>query len=187
VEGLLADAFEPGWKNAWLMVLGLWLPAFISAFVNINALKRLVDTSWYTPDVKLWMAGCMSFFGIYTLYSIGVPLQPDTILFMPGLVLYSVGYVGLIMTYIVCSKTPIDHPFEPGPYRISRNPLYLFTGLGLFGVALASSSWLLFLFLTPLHLLQHKVVLAEERYCAKRYGDAYSKYSERVPRYFLFF
>ena len=95
--------------------------------------------------------------------------------------------MGLIATYAVCVRTPIDQPFETGPYKISRNPLYFFTGVGLFGVSAASASWILVLLLIPMHFLQHKVVLAEESYCLERYEQDYRKYMTRVARNFLFF
>jgi len=179
--------FEIGWGNAWVLVLGLWVPAAMTASINKEAARRLVDTSWYPSKARQMMSGCMGVLAAYILYSIGVPLRPGTTCFILGLALYTFGFVGLIATYAVCVKTPIDQPFEKGPYRISRNPLYFFTGVGLLGVSAASTSWALALFLIPFHFLQHKVVLAEEGYCVERYGEEYRKYTERVARYFLFF
>lgn len=179
--------FEIGWKNAWVLVLGLWVPAAVAAGINKEAARRLVDTSWYPPKARQMMSACMAVLAVYILYSIGVPLLPGSACFIPGLALYALGFVGLIATYAVCVKTSIDQPFEKGPYRISRNPLYFFTGVGLFGVSAASTSWILVLLLIPFHLLQHKVVLAEESYCVERYGEEYREYTRRVARYFLFF
>jgi len=36
-------------------------------------------------------------------------------------------------------------------------------------------------------LFQHFGILAEEEACLGQYGDSYSSYVKRVPRYFLFF
>jgi protein-S-isoprenylcysteine O-methyltransferase Ste14 len=179
--------FEIGWGNAWVFALGLWVPAAIAAGINKEAARRLVDTSWYPSKAQQMMTACMAVLAVYILYSIGVPLRPGTACFILGVALYAFGFVGLIATYAVCVKTPIDQPFEKGPYRISRNPLYFFTGVALFGVSAASTSWVLVLLLIPFHFMQHKVVLAEEGYCLERYGEDYRKYTKRVARYFLFF
>ncbi len=180
-------AFEIGWENGWILVLGLWVPAAMAAVSNKETARRLMDTSWYAPKARQMMIACMAVLAAYIVYSIGVPLRPGTVCFIPGLALYASAFVGLIATYAVCVKTPIDQPFEKGPYRISRNPLYFFTGVGLFGVSAACASWILVLLLIPLHLLQHKVVLAEESHCVERYGEEYRGYTKRVARYFLFF
>ena len=180
-------AYEIGWMNGWILVLGLWMPAVMAAVSNKEAAGRLVDTSWYTPKTRQVMTACMAVLVAYIVYSIGVPLRPDTVCFIPGLTLYASGFVGLIATYSICVKTPLDQPFEKGPYRISRNPLYFFTGVGLFGVSAACASWILVLLLIPFHILQHMVVLAEESQCTKRYGEEFREYTRRVPRYFLFF
>jgi len=180
-------AFEIGWKNAWVLVLGLWVPAAMAAVINKETAGRLVDTSWYAPKASQMMTACMAVLTAYIVFSIGVPLRSGSVCFIPGLVLYAFGFVGLIATYAVCVKTPIDQPFEKGPYRISRNPLYFFTGIGLFGVSAACASWILVLLLIPFHILQHKVVLAEESHCLERYGEEYREYTKRVARYLLFF
>lgn len=36
-------------------------------------------------------------------------------------------------------------------------------------------------------LAMHGVILGEEQYCERTYGDAYRQYKHRVPRYMLFF
>jgi protein-S-isoprenylcysteine O-methyltransferase Ste14 len=71
-----------------------------------------------------------------------------------------------------------------GIYAWLRNPMYV--GLGLItaglGIALASD-WTLVL-LVPAGILLHRhVVLREESYLEKKFGDAYRQYKERVPRY----
>jgi protein-S-isoprenylcysteine O-methyltransferase Ste14 len=179
--------FEMGWRNAWVLVLALWVPALVATIVNKDAVRRLVDTSWYPAKTRYAMAACMVTLAACVLYSVGVPLRFETSWFIPGLVLYALGCGGLIATYAVCVQTPVNRPFEKGPYRISRNPLYFFTGAGLFGVSAVSASWVLALLLIPFHVLQHQVILAEERYCGERYGEAYREYANTVPRYFLFF
>lgn len=71
-----------------------------------------------------------------------------------------------------------------GPFLLSRNPIYLaMTGLYLGISFLANSLWFLVL-LVPLLLVMHwGVVLREERYLAKQFGQAYVDYKSMVRRW----
>lgn len=72
-----------------------------------------------------------------------------------------------------------------GPYRYSRNPMYLSMSLIYLGLACAMDSlWMLLLFL-PLQMLLHVgVIQAEETYMAAKFGGAYRRYRSRVRRWF---
>lgn len=71
-----------------------------------------------------------------------------------------------------------------GPYRVSRNPLYIAV-LGIFlGVALLIDSLAMVLLLLPvIAVLQWGVVLREERYLTGKFGDDYRAYCARVRRW----
>ena len=51
------------------------------------------------------------------------------------------------------------------------------------GVSLATANLVLFGLLVGLWLLQHRMILAEERSCREKYGARYLRYAERVARY----
>jgi protein-S-isoprenylcysteine O-methyltransferase Ste14 len=57
----------------------------------------------------------------------------------------------------------------------------------LLGGAIAVGSWAVVLALAVARVFGHFSIVAEEEACAKRYGDSYREYLQRVPRYFLFF
>ena len=73
---------------------------------------------------------------------------------------------------------------DEGPYRVSRNPLYVGLLALYLGAALIASSWVV-LALAPLAFvgLRWGAVLPEERYLSKRLGSVYSEYCQRVPRW----
>ena len=64
-----------------------------------------------------------------------------------------------------------------GPFRLSRNPIYLaMTGLYL-GIALIGNAWWPLLLLAPLLLVMHYgVVLREERHLEKQFDESYLAY-----------
>jgi protein-S-isoprenylcysteine O-methyltransferase Ste14 len=71
-----------------------------------------------------------------------------------------------------------------GPFRFSRNPLYLALTLLYFGLTLAVNTWWGIVVLVPLLILMHRgVVLREERYLEAKFGESYRQYCSVVRRY----
>jgi len=71
-----------------------------------------------------------------------------------------------------------------GPYHVTRNPIYIGLVLAYFGVSiLLTSMWVLLLLIPTVMILQHGVVLKEEEYLERQFGEAYTKYKARVPRW----
>ena len=71
-----------------------------------------------------------------------------------------------------------------GPFRFSRNPLYLSLTLMYLGLTVAVNTWWGFVVLIPLVIVMHAgVVLREERYLEKKFGEPYRQYRARVRRY----
>jgi protein-S-isoprenylcysteine O-methyltransferase Ste14 len=65
------------------------------------------------------------------------------------------------------------------------NPLYVGVSVALCGVALIFAlDWILLLILPACVILHFAVVRCEEFYLEQKFGDAYRRYKERVPRYF---
>ena len=83
------------------------------------------------------------------------------------------------------------NPFQPttaivttGPFRFSRNPLYVGLALTYLGGALLTNSlWVLALLAPALLIMHFGVVRREERYLETKFGDAYRAYRARVRRY----
>jgi protein-S-isoprenylcysteine O-methyltransferase Ste14 len=73
---------------------------------------------------------------------------------------------------------------DAGPFRFTRNPLYLGVTLMYVGVALLMPAvWPLVLLVPVLVVMQWGVVLREERYLERKFGDAYRSYRGRVRRW----
>jgi len=71
-----------------------------------------------------------------------------------------------------------------GPFRFSRNPLYLALTLLYFGLSVAVNSWWGIVVLVPLLIIMHRgVVLREERYLERKFGETYRRYRSKVRRY----
>ncbi|MGB3021422.1 MAG: isoprenylcysteine carboxylmethyltransferase family protein [Methyloceanibacter sp.] len=73
---------------------------------------------------------------------------------------------------------------ETGPYRFTRNPIYIGLVILYFGLAIVlTSAWMLVLLLPVLIVLQRGVVEREEAYLKTKFGDAYRQYQARMPRW----
>ena len=71
-----------------------------------------------------------------------------------------------------------------GPFRFSRNPLYVSLTLLYLGLTTAVNTWWGLILLAPLLLVMHVgVVLREERYLDRKFGEAYRAYRSKVRRY----
>ena len=71
-----------------------------------------------------------------------------------------------------------------GPYKITRNPIYIGFILVYFGLAIIlTSMWVLVLLIPVLIILQRGVVEREEAYLKREFGTAYRTYRAQVPRW----
>lgn len=84
----------------------------------------------------------------------------------------------------VMPNRPASALVTTGPYARTRNPIYIGFVLVYVGLALTLTSvWVLVLLIPTLIVLQHGVVRREEAYLERSFGDAYRRYTARVPRW----
>jgi protein-S-isoprenylcysteine O-methyltransferase Ste14 len=71
-----------------------------------------------------------------------------------------------------------------GIFRFVRNPMYVGGTVALIGLAIVlASDWMIVTTIAMAVILHFGVVKREERYLEARFGDAYRRYRDRVPRY----
>jgi protein-S-isoprenylcysteine O-methyltransferase Ste14 len=83
------------------------------------------------------------------------------------------------------------HPSKPalafvrgGPFRFTRNPMYLALCLLQIALGVFLNDWITLLFVVPLVLtLHYGVVLREERYLTAKFGGPYLEYKREVRRW----
>ncbi len=79
---------------------------------------------------------------------------------------------------------PVSRLVTGGPFRFSRNPGYLSFTLIYAGVAtLRRSPWAIVLLPAALAMLQRTIIVKEERYLERRFGEEYLRYKARVRRW----
>lgn len=71
-----------------------------------------------------------------------------------------------------------------GPFRLTRNPMYLSLAILIAGVsALVNSLWPLAWLVPVVVIVQRLAIAPEERYLRELYGSAYEQYCRRVRRW----
>ena len=110
---------------------------------------------------------------------------------LAALVLVLSGYLALHALLVlkkhgthIDTSRPTSRIVTSGPFRFSRNPMYLslvLLGLGL--AVLLTSVWLLLSSAVVLIFLDRLAVRPEEAYLAGKFGQAYAIYSAKVRRW----
>ena len=73
---------------------------------------------------------------------------------------------------------------ENGPYRFTRNPIYLGMFLGQIGVAIGFDNlWVLAMLVPFSFVIRYGVVAREEAYLERKFGTIYRSYKSRVRRW----
>jgi protein-S-isoprenylcysteine O-methyltransferase Ste14 len=103
-----------------------------------------------------------------------------------GMALVASGRITMIAQGTNVNPTqPATAIVENGPFRFTRNPLYLGLTLFYIGLSLFLNTWWSLLLLIPVWLVMHfQVVRREEAYLQGKFGETYLAYRRRVRRYF---
>lgn len=81
-------------------------------------------------------------------------------------------------------RIPTTALVTTGPFRFSRNPLYVSLTLCYLGIAISAQSlWALVLLVVVIAVMQYGVIHREERYLEDRFEAEYRRYQERVRRW----
>ena len=84
----------------------------------------------------------------------------------------------------VPARRPTTVIVRSGPYRFSRNPIYLAYSLFLLGIAIwMNSLWLLGTLGVAVALMNFFVIRREEEYLERRFGAEYLDYKASVRRW----
>lgn len=84
----------------------------------------------------------------------------------------------------VPARKPTTVIVRTGPYRLSRNPIYLAFSLLQLGIAIwANSLWLLATLVVAVGLIHYVVIPREEQYLERKFGVEYLDYKRSVRRW----
>ena len=111
---------------------------------------------------------------------------------IPGFVLVAIALALMIWSVIVMSRAgTTPNPTRPttalvthGPFRLTRNPMYLAWELVVVGVGLAvHAPWVILMAIPAAIVTRRLVIDKEERYLAATFGAEYQDYKSHVRRW----
>lgn len=145
------------------------------------------------PPPLLFVVGGLAGWALGRAWPVPLVVSPaDRLLAVVGLVLVVAGVVlgvWAVLTFrrartAIVPSRPATGVVEAGPYRFSRNPMYVALSVAYLGVTLVLNSvWPLALLPVVLGALFVLVVRREERYLASAFGEGYAAYRRRVRRW----
>ena len=177
---------EVGFYNLWLIFVTIkalvWLLMAIGD--KFRGVKIVNPEDHKNPKVSI--VGYLPFLAFLGI-SIFTPIAVGTLFWAGCVLLVIVGtvYVLAIVAFIKCQKGLN----AVGIYQVSRNPMYV--AMFLFFIAFTLMAWQaetimgilgVFITLASVFVIQW-MVLGEERFLIKKYGDAYRKYMNEIARY----
>ena len=132
--------------------------------------------------------------GLGQLWPLPLPLEPPPLVRYVaggGLVAGAILGLGLWPVTIMRRSGQSENPYKPthaiverGPFRVTRNPMYLQMILVCLGFTLLLwSAWMLLLTPVCAGLLHHLAIRPEEAYLERKFGEAYAAYKRRVRRW----
>ncbi|RJR32707.1 MAG: isoprenylcysteine carboxylmethyltransferase family protein [Deltaproteobacteria bacterium] len=182
-KGKLMARFELGLWNAWLLSLPFLLLMTFMVGLKKDLIKRMSDMTGYTAREKFFTVSASISPYLFIVATIWVPLISLPSLLLCGLLTYFLGLALCAASLQVIIKTPPGELFTAGPYRFSRNPMYVSATIVFMGICLATGNLILSCYLALAVWLQHFMILAEERICEEKFGWVFEDYLIKVPRY----
>ncbi len=110
----------------------------------------------------------------------------------PGLVLLGASFALTAWSKKLFRKSGTNVPpnqpalaiVKDGPYRFTRNPMYLSFMMGFIGLSFLADAPMMLLLAVPLFfILDRRVIVPEEEYLTAKFGETYLDYKKQVRRW----
>ena len=170
--------------NAVLTVIPILLMRYgLLRIVNKEALNR---AGFYAPvmgreKVAYWVYQMST--TLILLYLLLLKIKTDSMWFYIGLIIYCLGIILYGISIINYAKPKRSGINLNGLYRVTRNPMYIAYFIYFLGCVFLTQSWILLVLLIVFQISAHWIILSEERWCMKEFGEEYVNYMKRVGRY----
>lgn len=146
--------------------------------------KRYLD---YISSNRMLVSKGIAIVFFFLLYFTGSANEGSilsSLLFFFGLALVGLATVGRLWCSLYISGYKNSSLVTPGPYSITRNPMYFFSLMGFAGIGFATETLtfglafiLMFLFIYPV------IIKREEEFLRAKFGQTFTDYCSRTPRF----
>jgi protein-S-isoprenylcysteine O-methyltransferase Ste14 len=137
--------------------------------------------------------GIVAFPGVLYAFAFAVAYGLNLVWPLPLMQAEVARWIGVILSGVAAmrrARTNI-YPSLPatalvvvGPFRFTRNPLYVALAILFLGLTFEfNTAWGLVVLVPLLLVMHYGVILREERYLERKFGDPYRDYCRKVRRY----
>ena len=170
--------------NGFLLLIPFILIRFgLLSILNKEGLKR---AAFFAPlfgkeKAAYWFYQISNILIFVDLFFLKITTDPYWL--YVGLATYGLGVL-LCLASVSNFAKPAENGINlKGLYRISRNPMYVAYFIYFLGCVLLTQSLLLLAILMVFQISAHWIILSEERWCIKKFGEEYKNYMNEVRRY----
>ena len=166
----------------------LLIPFILIRFGLLNILNKegLKRAAFFAPLIGREKAAYW-FYQISNIlifvYLCFLKITTDPNWFYTGLVIYGLGVLLCLGSVLNFARPAGNGINVKGLYRVSRNPMYVAYFIYFLGCVLLTQSLLLLALLIVFQISAHWIILSEERWCVKKFGEEYINYMNKVRRY----
>ena len=170
--------------NAIILLIPILLLRYaLLGGLSKEALKRAV----FLPPMDgkkratLWIYLISNIALFLYLFFIQIRIVPGW--FYLGLILFVLGTVLYAVSIINFARPNANGVNQKGLYRVSRHPMYVAFFIYFLGCVLLTQSLVLLAILLVFQISSHWIILSEESWCVKEFGEEYITYMKKVRRY----
>lgn len=170
--------------NAILAIIPIIFIRFVLlGILDKEALKR---AAFFPPliekeKIAYWIYQISNILIFVYLFFLKIRLDNSLLYF--GSIVYGLGIIVCIVSTFNFAKPEKNGIIKRGLYKVSRNPMYVGYLIYFLGCVLLTRSLLLLVILIVFQISAHFIILSEERWCLKMFGDEYKSYMDSVRRY----
>ena len=139
----IVPELQIGWLNGWTLVCLLYsiYGVFLMTFPkDVRARLFYYERSRWSRKQKAFYAIGRVLVLVYLVLIIFAPLKTGTTVFVPGIVLLTLGLVGFVVALANFRNALPNQPATEGLYRLSRHPQVLMLFISSLGICLAIGS-----------------------------------------------
>ena len=161
--------------RGWILLIPFILIRFgLLAYVNKEAIQKAAHfPAMAGNEFIAYIIYQLSNVAIF-LYLCVLQLSLDSswVMYVGGL-LYALGLILMSISIVDFARSDEQSLIQRGSYRYSRNPMYISYFVCFIGCAALTQSWILLGFIIIFQVSAHWIILAEERWCLKKFQEKY--------------
>lgn len=171
--------------NSFLLLIPFFLIRFgLLAVINKDAIIRAAHFAPLSGNemIAYWIYQ-ISNIAIFVYLCFTAVVIDFSWQFYVGLIIYIIGLILCAVSVMNFAVDSTEGANYNGLYRFSRNPMYVSYLVYFVGCALLTQSLVLCGIILIFQIVSHWIILSEERWCIKKFGEEYIQYMKKVRRY----